>query len=126
MIWRVVAEVRHGEAQGRFIAALARDNSQDGGSAAQGGDLGWAERSFFVGPFSDALFAMQANEIRGPVKTEFGYHVIKLEEVQAERGKTFADARAEIDARLRDQQAADLFGDRQEAIQQALEDGRPS
>jgi hypothetical protein len=49
---------------GGDFAKLAREYSQDAGSAAEGGDLGWAERSFFVGPFADALFAMVA--VRGP------------------------------------------------------------
>ena len=42
----------------------------------------------FVGPFEDALFAMSAGEIRGPVKTRFGYHVLKLDEVEAGHVKT--------------------------------------
>ena len=105
----------------RLRAELARKNSQDGGSAAQGGDLGWAERSFFVGPFSDALFSMQQGEIRGPVKTQFGYHIIKLEGVQASATKTFEQARGELEAEYRRDQAADAFGDRQEQLQSAAE-----
>ncbi|MEZ5498944.1 MAG: SurA N-terminal domain-containing protein [Steroidobacteraceae bacterium] len=116
---KLLAEVKGGA----DFAELARANSDDGGSAAQGGDLGWAERSYFVGPFSDALFAMQPGEIRGPIKTQFGYHIIKLEEIQPERGKSFDAARPEIEARLREQEAADVFGDRQEAIQHELESG---
>ena len=54
---------------GADFAQLAKDNSKDPGSAQQGGDLGWAQRGMFVGPFEDALFAMAAGEIRGPVKT---------------------------------------------------------
>ncbi len=68
---------------GADFAQLAKDNSKDPGSAPQGGDLGWAQRGMFVGPFEDALFAMSVGEIRGPVKTDFGYHVLKLEEVEA-------------------------------------------
>ena len=64
---------------GADFAQLAKENSKDAGSAQQGGDLGLATRDVFVGPFGDALFAMAAGEIRGPVKSEFGYHVIKLE-----------------------------------------------
>ena len=67
---------------GADFAQLAKENSKDPGSAQQGGDLGLATRDVFVGPFGDALFSMAAGEIRGPVKSEFGYHVIKLDEIQ--------------------------------------------
>jgi peptidyl-prolyl cis-trans isomerase D len=108
---------------GKDFAELARKNSQDAGSAAQGGDLGWAERSSFVGPFSDALFAMQPGEIRGPVKTEFGYHVIKLEEIEGGKTRSFEEALPELQAQARRDRAGDLFGDRIEQIQLAIEAG---
>ena len=57
------------ESGAKSFEDLARQFSDDG-SAPQGGDLGWAERSAFVGPFSDALFSMKQDEIRGPVKSE--------------------------------------------------------
>jgi peptidyl-prolyl cis-trans isomerase D len=101
---------------GADFAALAKQYSQDAGSAAQGGDLGWAERSFFVGPFADALFAMKVGEIAGPVKTQFGWHVIKLEEVQAGQQKTFEQVRAELEPEYRRAEAERLFGDRQEKL----------
>ena len=75
----IAAEARQ---PGADFAALAKKYSKDAGSAAQGGDLGWSERSAFVGPFSDAVFAMKEGELRGPVKTEFGYHVIRLDGIQ--------------------------------------------
>jgi Parvulin-like peptidyl-prolyl isomerase len=67
---------------GEDFAKLAKENSKDPGSAAQGGDLGWAERGMFVAPFEEALFGMTVGELRGPVKTQFGYHVLKLEEIE--------------------------------------------
>jgi len=106
---------------GGDFAALAKQYSDDAGSAAQGGDLGWSQRSSFVGPFADALFSMRVNEVRGPVKTEFGYHIIRLEGIQAGKTKSFDEARAEIDAQLRHDRAADRFGDVQEQIQQRLD-----
>ena len=51
---------------GADFAQLAKENSKDPGSAQQGGDLGWAERGMFVGPFEEALFGMSVGEIRGP------------------------------------------------------------
>ncbi len=68
---------------GEDFAELARELSDDPGSKDSGGDLGDAERADFVGPFGDAVWSMKPGEIRGPVKTEFGWHVIKLESAVA-------------------------------------------
>ncbi len=106
---------------GKDFSELSRQYSQDGGSATQGGDLGWAERSAFVGPFSDALFSMKQDEIAGPVKSEFGYHIIKLDGVQGGKTRTFEEARAEIDAEVRKNKAADDFGARYELVQREVE-----
>jgi peptidyl-prolyl cis-trans isomerase D len=88
---------------------LAKKNSKDSGSAQQGGDLGWATRGMFVGPFEEALFSMTAGEIRGPVKTEFGYHVLKLEEIDAGHLRTFEEARPEIEAEYRKEKSQEIF-----------------
>ena len=114
---QVLKEVRAG---GDF-AALAKKYSQDPGSARQGGDLGWALRNAYVQPFADKLFAMKPGEVSEPVKTQFGYHIIRLDEVQAEHGKTLADARAQIEGDYRRERASDIFGDRQEQLQQKIE-----
>jgi peptidyl-prolyl cis-trans isomerase D len=115
----ILAEARQ---PGADFAALARKYSKDAGSAAQGGDLGWSERSAFVGPFADAVFAMQQGELRGPVKTEFGYHVIRLDGIQPSHVKTYDEARAELEAEYRRDRAADLFGEREEQVQRKLEE----
>jgi peptidyl-prolyl cis-trans isomerase D len=111
---------------GADFASLAKQYSDDSGSAAQGGELGWSERGSFVAPFAAALFAMKPNDIAGPVKTQFGYHVIQLEGIQPGRTKTFDQARAEIEAQLRRDRATDRFGDIQEQIQQQLDQGTPT
>jgi peptidyl-prolyl cis-trans isomerase D len=102
---------------GKDFAALAKQYSKDPGSADKGGDLGWADRSTFVGPFSDALFGMSAGEIRGPVKTQYGYHIIRLDEIQAGKTKTFEEARPELEPDLRKTRATDRFGEIQEQLQ---------
>jgi peptidyl-prolyl cis-trans isomerase D len=102
---------------GKDFAALAKQYSQDPGSAKNGGDLGLADRNAFVGPFSDALFSMKVGEIRGPVKTQFGYHIIRLDEIQAGKGKSFEEARADLEAQLRRTRATDRFGELQEQLQ---------
>lgn len=106
---------------GGDFAALAKQYSDDTGSATQGGDLGFSQKSDLVGPFADALFSMSVNEIRGPVKSQFGYHVIQLEAIEAGKTKSLDEARPEIEAQLRHDRAADKFGDAQEQLQQKLE-----
>jgi peptidyl-prolyl cis-trans isomerase D len=105
---------------GKDFSELAKQYSQDPGSAKNGGDLGWSERGAFVAPFADALFSMKAGEIKGPVKTQFGYHIIRLDEVQAGKGKSFEEARADLDAQLRRDRATDRFGEIQEQLQTKL------
>jgi peptidyl-prolyl cis-trans isomerase D len=113
----VLAKVKAG---GDF-AALAKQYSQDEGSAGQGGELGWLDRTTFPGAFADTLFSMSINDIRGPAKSDFGYHIIQLEGIEPEKAKTFDEARTEIESQLRHDRAADRFGDVQEQIQTKLE-----
>ncbi len=63
---------------GTDFSKLARENSQDYGSAMQGGDLGWASKNRFVKPFADAAFKGRVGDIVGPVRTQFGWHIIKV------------------------------------------------
>jgi peptidyl-prolyl cis-trans isomerase D len=83
---------------GADFAALARTHSEDPGSKDLGGELGWVERGVMVGAFEEALFAMAAGEVRGPVETDFGFHVLKLEEVQGGQGKPFEEVRDQLAA----------------------------
>jgi peptidyl-prolyl cis-trans isomerase D len=124
-----LAKAKDVEAQlkaGKDFGELARKYSADPGSAKQGGDLGWAERGAYVAPFADALFALQAGQISDPVKTQFGYHIIRLDEVRPQHAQTLAEARSQIEAEYRREQATSLFGDRQEQLQQKLENGAAS
>ena len=63
---------------GADFAKLARENSQDYGSAVQGGELGWASKDRYVKPFADAAFRTRVGDIVGPVRTQFGWHIIKV------------------------------------------------
>lgn len=94
---------------GEDFASLAREHSDDPGSAQQGGDLGWATRGMFVGPFEEALFVMQPGEIAGPVKTQFGYHIIRLEEVDPGQVRSFDEVHSELEQDYRRDRAASLF-----------------
>jgi peptidyl-prolyl cis-trans isomerase D len=108
------------KAGGNF-EALAKQYSDDAGSATQGGDLGLSERGSLEAPFGDALFAMKPGEISAPIRTKFGYHIIRLDDIAPARGKTFEEARADVLVQLKHDRAADKFGDLQEQIQQKLD-----
>ncbi len=84
---------------GKDFAALAKQYSQDQGSAQNGGDLGWAEKGSFDPAFDEAEFSMKVGEIRGPVKSKFGYHIIKLEAIEPSHGR--AARRGALGARER-------------------------
>jgi len=99
----IVARIQKGEDFGK----LAQELSKDPGSAAQGGDLGWMERGVMVGAFDDAVFAMKEGEVRGPVRTEFGVHVIRLDGVRAAQSRPFEEVRAELAAKWRADQASE-------------------
>ena len=104
---------------GEDFAKLAKENSQDPGSAPKGGDLGWSERKVFVPPFADAAFAMKVGEIRGPVKTQFGYHILKLDGIQDATTKTFEQAKSDLDAEYRRDAAEKQFNDLQDQLADA-------
>ena len=101
----ILARARAGE----DFAKLAQDNSDDPGSKAAGGDLGWAPKEAYVQPFSEALFAMKKGEISGLVKTQFGYHIIRLEDIEEPRVRSFDEVRAELEPEFRREQAQSLF-----------------
>ncbi|HTE40361.1 MAG TPA: peptidyl-prolyl cis-trans isomerase, partial [Steroidobacteraceae bacterium] len=101
---------------GGDFAALAKQYSQDAVSAAKGGDLDWATRGMFVGPFEEALFAMNKGEVRGPIKTQFGYHIIRLDDVEGGDVKSFDAARAELETEYRNEKAQTLFYERSQLL----------
>ncbi|MDE2051670.1 MAG: peptidyl-prolyl cis-trans isomerase, partial [Gammaproteobacteria bacterium] len=108
---------------GQNFAALAKKYSQDPGSAQNGGSLGWIDRSGFVAPFADALFGMKSvGDIAGPVKTQYGYHIIRLDGIQPARTKTLAEARPELEAQLKQRAATNGFGDIEDKLQNRLQD----
>ena len=88
---------------------LARESSQDPGSAQQGGDLGTFPRGTMVAAFEDAAFAANAGDIVGPVQTEFGWHVIKVNGIKAPHVQPFDEVKGQIEAELKRQQAAQKF-----------------
>jgi peptidyl-prolyl cis-trans isomerase D len=106
---------------GADFAALARSQSQDSASAANGGDLGWAPRETYVQAFADKLFSMKTGEVSEPVKTEFGYHIIKLEGIRPEVGRSFETVREEIANVVRNELALTRFSAEQDRLEERLE-----
>ena len=94
---------------GEDFAKLARENSDDPGSKGEGGELGWAGREAYVGPFADALFALQPGQVSALVETQFGYHIIQLEEVRPATQRSFEDVRSELETEYRREQAQTKF-----------------
>jgi peptidyl-prolyl cis-trans isomerase C len=81
---------------GQDFAALAKQHSQDG-SAAQGGDLGFFERGAMVPPFENAAFALQPNQTSELVESQFGFHIIKVTEKQAQRTIPLEEVRPQLE-----------------------------
>ena len=102
---------------GGDFAALAKANSGDTGSAAQGGDLGYFNRGAMVKSFADAAFALKKEgELSDVVETEFGYHLIKLTGIKPGVGRSFEEVRPEIETELRQQQAGAKFAEAADAF----------
>ena len=91
------------------FAELARTQSQDPGSAAQDGSLGSFGRGMMVKPFEDAVFSMKPKEIRGPVESDFGYHIIRLDSIRPGKPAPLAQVRTAVVDELRKQQAQKAF-----------------
>ena len=99
------------------FAELAKQYSQDPGSAAQGGDLGSFARGAMVKPFEDAVFAAKVGDIVGPVRTDFGYHVIKVTGITPSHVQSFDEVKGRIEADLKRQKAAQKFASSAEQFQ---------
>jgi peptidyl-prolyl cis-trans isomerase D len=95
---------------------LARANSQDPGSAAKGGDLDWFGRGMMVKPFEDAVYALKEGQVSELVRSDFGFHIIKLTGVRAEQARPFDAVKAEIGAELKRQAAAKKYAEAAEAF----------
>lgn len=95
-------------ASGADFATLARQNSEDPGSAAQGGDLGFVGRGVMVKEFEQALFALKKSELSAPVRTSFGLHLIQLTDIKKPPAAPVV-ARAKIEAELKARKAEERF-----------------
>lgn len=82
---------------GKDFAALAKEHSQDPGSAVQGGDLGFFQQGQMVGPFNDVAFSLAPGAVSDLVETQFGFHIIKVAEKQAGRTIPLTEVRPQVE-----------------------------
>ncbi len=93
------------------FAELAKQNSQDPGSAANGGDLGFFAKGMMVKPFEDAVFSLKSGELSELVQSDFGYHIIKLVNIKPGKAKPLAEMKEMIVGTIRQQKSMDKFAE---------------
>jgi peptidyl-prolyl cis-trans isomerase D len=109
----LVAKIRAGDS----FETLASDHSDDIGSSRNGGDLGFLARDSMLDPaFADAAFALKKDEVSDPVKTAYGFHIIKLEDIKAGDVKSFAEVHDQLAENYRQQRAEEVFFEQGEIL----------
>ncbi|UFH48351.1 SurA N-terminal domain-containing protein [Pseudomonas sp. KNUC1026] len=98
-------------AKGDDFATVAREASQDSGSAQRGGDLGYAGKGVYDPAFEEALYGLKQGEVSQPVRSQFGWHLIKLLGVQAPKVPTLASLKDKLTRELKSQQVEQLYVD---------------
>ena len=101
----IAARIKGGE----DFAKVAAEVSKDPGSKTEGGDLGWFTRERMVAPFAEAAFKMNAGQVSDPFKTQFGWHVIKVEEKRVKPVPTFAEMKDQVDQYITRKAQQDLI-----------------
>jgi len=104
------------------FADLARTNSADTLTAAQGGDLGALTRSQLPDELGDAIFDMQEGDVAGPIRSDFGFHIVRLDHIVEQGPMPLDQVRAEIVSDLQDQKAESLFRELERKLSDALFD----
>lgn len=103
--------------KGGDFAALAKEHSMDPGSKSKGGDLGWFTRGQMVPEFEQAAFSMkESKELAGPIRSQFGYHILQLIDKKAEETRSFASIKELVKEQYQRDQAAKLFSDNIETM----------
>ena len=104
-----IEEIQQRLAKGEDFAKLAKEFSQDPGSATTGGDLGFAGPGVYDPAFEDALYKLNQDQVSAPVRTEYGYHLIKLLGVEAPEVPSFASLKDKLTRELKTQQVEQRF-----------------
>ncbi len=122
------AEARAQAAYDRVLAGeafetVAAELSEDTGTASQGGDLGTrTEGDFFVDELRDAVFDMSVGEVRGPIESDFGFHVVRLDEIAEQGYLPFEEARDDVLSDVRGETAFDIYRQLERDLSNALFD----
>ena len=111
-----ITEIRNRILAGESFADLAREYSEDPGSAADGGNLGEIETGVMVPSFESALFALQVDELSEPVKTRFGWHLIKLHAIEGGGIRPFEELRDQLENEIRTELAESQIYDLVEGV----------
>ncbi|MDO8988546.1 MAG: SurA N-terminal domain-containing protein [Sideroxyarcus sp.] len=114
---QILQEIK--QAPSKF-AALAKQHSQDPGSAANGGDLGMFGRGAMVKPFEDSVFSLEVGELSGLVQTDYGYHIIKLLAAKPAKIQPLGEVKNLIAQRLKLQHAGDKFAELAEGFNNSV------
>ncbi len=101
---------------GEDFAELAIEHSDDAGSAGSGGDLGFFSKGVMVAAFEKSVFALEQDQVSELVQSSFGFHIIKLTEIQAQRGKTYDEMKSQLEIELKRDKAADIVIERSELL----------
>jgi len=101
---------------GAVFSELAEKNSQDSGSAVEGGDLGWVALGEMVKPFEQTLFDMDKGSVSEIVETQFGYHLIKLDDIRSETVESLEIKRYAFEDELKEETVASMFYDLSERL----------
>ncbi len=104
-----IEEIQARLAKGEKFEALAKEFSQDPGSASNGGDLGFAGPGVYDPDFESALYALNKDQVSAPVRSSFGWHLIKLLGVEAPQVPTFASLKGKLTRELKTQQVEQRF-----------------
>jgi len=107
---------------GESFEALAAEHSDDGGTASRGGDLGVLTRSQLPGELGGAVFSMDAGQVEGPIKSDFGFHVVQLDQILEQGPLPLDQVRGELLTELRDREAEDEFRELERQVSDALFD----
>jgi peptidyl-prolyl cis-trans isomerase D len=109
--------------EGADFAKLAEEHSEDTGSKQSGGDLGFFAKGRMVEPFEKAALALQPGETSQVVETQFGFHLIQVQEIHEERVKPLEEVRGEIEGKLRTEKARERAGEAAKADHEVVAKG---
>lgn len=103
--------VREEAAKGKDFAQLAKQNSEDPGTKDRGGEIGFISKGMVVPEFEQAAFSMKAGEISGVIQTQFGFHILKVDEIQEASTQPLEKVKAQVEVLLKNRQARGMAYD---------------